>query len=408
MIPKSEVQIKYPGATQCSAKPLQKLHKRVLGCTEYLVIQKQRAHRVSKRVEFNPMAFLFAAAPPSRLSSCNVNDHCSSLAEPTSRRHVARLTRAVQPVRCCIQSAPRKEIVPPPSTFFQAITQAQKAASAALNDGYRLLEVEFPPLPTDLLESSAVSSYDVSDANIGLAIDFARAFAANGQRVAIAFPDLVEKDRAVELNNEMDEPVEGIRFSALRDSSVVPFLERIWSKPKVEIAVREDDDIFVVLGASAQELGDVEKLVKVVEGRPVILFNLKLDSARGDLGLPAFPRRDMHYRFLSTILPVYYLRTRTYSRSLTRSPYVVNYSGALYRVYPGPYQVLLDTPSGKYERICELDERPALGEVRDRLTDGLNIEGVSGSAKGMLFRGYKSTTWWEDDRTKQVSNIWRS
>jgi hypothetical protein len=63
---------------------------------------------------------------------------------------------------------------------------------------------------------------------------------------------------------------------------------------------------------------------------------------------------------------------------------------------------------GKYKRVCERDERPPLGEVRDLLTDGLNIEGVSGKAGGMLFRGYKSTTWWEDDRTKQLSNNWRS
>lgn len=306
--------------------------------------------------------------------------------------------------------APSKQpvLAPPPSTFFQAISQAQQAVVDALKNGERLLEIEFPPLPTSVLESAAVSAYDVSDANVKLAVDFARKFAKEGTRTVIAFPDLVEKDRAVEQNNESEEPVENIRFGSLRDARKGSILERIWTRPELDIAVRPDDDMFIVLGASAQELPDVEKLVAAAGERPVIMFNLKLDSARGDLGLPAFPRKDLHYRFLSKILPVYYLRTRTYSRSTNRSPFIVNYSGALYRVYPGQYQVLLDTASGTYRRLCALDERPPLGKVRDILTDGLNLENVKGQSQKFLFKGYKSTTWWEDDREKQVSNKWRS
>jgi hypothetical protein len=45
----------------------------------------------------------------------------------------------------------------------------------------------------------------------------------------------------------------------------------------------------------------------------------------------------MHYRFLSTIKPVYYLRTRAYSRTINVSPFVVNYSGAVFREYPAPW-----------------------------------------------------------------------
>lgn len=35
----------------------------------------------------------------------------------------------------------------PPSTFFECTLQAYNAAAAAIKDGYKLLEVEFPPLP---------------------------------------------------------------------------------------------------------------------------------------------------------------------------------------------------------------------------------------------------------------------
>lgn len=303
----------------------------------------------------------------------------------------------------------KKTAAPPPSTFYQAVTQAQGAVDAAVKAGYKLLEVEFPPLPTSQLESSAVGAYDVSDANVRLAVDFAKKYAAEGKRVVIAFPDLVEKDRAVEMNNEMEEPIENVRFGCIKDAKVGAFIERLWTKPEVELAVREDDDIFVVLGASCQELPDVEKLAASVEkkGGLVVLFNLKLDTSRGDLGLPAFPRKDLHYRFLSKVLPVYYLRTRTYSRSITTKPYIVNYSGALYRVYPGQWQVLLDVPGGDYNRLQLLTERPALGEVRDILTDGLDMDEFQGDSP-FMYKGYKSKTWWEEDRTKQVSNDWRA
>lgn len=291
---------------------------------------------------------------------------------------------------------------PPPATFYQAIQQSVTAVQAAIADGEKLVEVEFPPLPAAQMESSAVGAYDVMDANIRLAVDFARPFARAGKRVAVQFPDFIEKDRAVGQNNEMDEPVEGIRFGTIRDSGRGGFLERIWTTKKLEPAVREDDDMFVVIGATCQELPDVEALVEEAGDRPVVLFNLKLDSARGDLGLPAFPRKALHYRFLTKALPVYYLRTRTYSRSLKKPPYIVNYSGVLYRVYPGPYQVLLDTSAGAYRRLTTLDKRPSLGEVRDTLTEGLDIE--------VPFKEFlgQSKTWWESaPAEKETSNKWR-
>lgn len=350
----------------------------------------------------------FVGAPHALVPSCR-----APLSSPTTRperpgpEFRARAAQRATVVRACLQPPAETDIAPPPSTFYQAIAQAQAATAEAFSYGYRLVEVEFPPLPTSQLESSYVGSDEVADANLALAIDFARGFAARGRRVVIAFPDRVEKERAVGMNNDMEEPIPGVRFGCIRDSSLSTVIERIWTKPKIERAVRDDDDMYIVLGASAQELPDVEDLAYAAGDRPLVFFNLKLDTSRGDLGLPAFPRRALHFRFLSKIVPAYYLRTRTYSRSLTRPPYIVNYSGALFRVFPGPYQVLLDTTGGKYKRLAELDERPALGEVRDRLTDGLEIEGVGGKSSGIMYRGYKSTTWWEDDRTQQVSNNWR-
>ena len=55
---------------------------------------------------------------------------------------------------------------------------------------------------------------------------------------------------------------------------------------------------------------------------------------------------------LLILQPVYYLRTRQYSRSIATAPYMVNFQGCLFRSYPGKYQTLLDTGDGRaYRRI---------------------------------------------------------
>jgi hypothetical protein len=77
--------------------------------------------------------------------------------------------------------------------------------------------------------------------------------------------------------------------------------------------------------------------------KAAVIWNLELDTLRGDLGLISFPPKDMHYNFLSTILPVFFLRPRDYSKSVPVAPFIVNYSGALFREYPGPWQVFIMT-----------------------------------------------------------------
>lgn len=338
--------------------------------------------------------------------------------------HRRRASFASRPTRACAQpsnpppaadtgadagtsSSPASpKLEPPPNTFYQAISQAFSATTAALDAGHTLLEIEFPPLPASQLESAAVSATDVADANLRLVIDFADRW-ADSRRVTLAFPDRIERDRAEEAAEATLAERPHIRIACLRDSRPGIFIERLWTTPEVEVAIQPDDDIIIVLGASCQELPDVEALVTAAEGRPVILFNLKLDTSRGDLGLPAFPRKAMHDRFLSRALPVYYLRTRTYSRSLPRPPYIVNYSGALFRVFPGDYQVLLDTSAGNYRRLTTLARRPPLGEVRDILTDGMNLDDENGQ-NGFMYKGYKSRTWWEEERPDAASDLWRS
>ena len=88
----------------------------------------------------------------------------------------------------------------------------------------------------------------------------------------------------------------------------------------------------------------------------------------------------------------------------------LKYQGCLFRAYPGQYQTLLDTGTGSYRRLVGSDVRPALGTFKEQLTSALRDEGViddEGDVLNFLRTGYKTTTWWEEDR-ENASDAWKT
>lgn len=326
----------------------------------------------------------------------------------------------------------------PPSSFFQLQQDCLAAAQRAIADGQTLMEVEFPPLPANVLELDDVSAYDVAQANLQLAVEFSRGMVqAKGpiQKVSILLPDEDEKAIAIERytgksRDQVDEDTynveEGVTVSSLRrseegdDRFIKPeqtFLNLFGmgddSKETRKEAIKpiNGTDMYVVLVASAQELPDVEALEAQVPDVPIVFYNLKLDILRGDLGAPAFPPKSFQDRFLSRVKPIYFLRTRQYSRSTPTPPFLVNYQGCIFRSYPGQYQTLLDTGTGSYRRLDGKDVRPGLGAFKEELTEALRQEGVlpetEGGALDFLRVGYKTTTWWEEER-EEASMEWKT
>lgn len=306
-----------------------------------------------------------------------------------------------------MSSSSTEELASPPQTMAQCLEQALSATVAAIEDGNPLLEVEFPPLPSEQLEAAETSAYDVARANTALAIKLADGIVRRtSKRVAVLYPDTAELERAIE-DCGTDQPAEGIFLDALRR----PLVEAATLGDALlgligrgdSLVQPPDADAFVCLTFSAQELPDVERLclLKSFE-KPVVLFNLKLDTQRGDLGLPAFPPKDLHWRFLSRAKPAYYLRTRQYSLSIATPPFVVNYQGAIFRKYPGQFQSLLDVGQGTYRCVQADDLRPALGTFKETLTNALKLDDSGGNkAKRFARTGYKAVTWWEEDKDNQ-------
>ena len=313
---------------------------------------------------------------------------------------------------------------PPPASFYELQQDCVRATRLARKDGHKLLEVEFPPLPAAVLEMDDVSAYDIVEANVKLAIDFAKGLLAADQdenapkKIAILVPDEAERDFVVEKTGSAN-PYPGIMLASMRQSdpddvaAIKPegWLLNLFGKGSGGAVKPYDDvDIYIILTASAQELPDIEELYEQVPDKTIICYNLKLDVLRGDLGAPAFPRKEFQDRFLSRVKPVYYLRTRQYSRSTPNPPFIVNFQGCLFRSYPGQYQTLLDTGNGSYRRLLGSDVRPALGAFKQQLVDALVKEGViedEGATLNFLRTGYKTTTWWEEDR-ENASDAWKT
>jgi len=301
-----------------------------------------------------------------------------------------------------------------PQTFPEAISSAARAARAAIEDGYNLLEVEFPPLSAEAMDAPETSATDVASANVRFAIDFSQGFVRDGKRVAIMFPDQAEADRAVEQLGA-DEPYPNVLLrplvppsGGLSAPSVDKFFTGLFGKQgNREVQIVEDADVYILLVFSCQELPDLEALALADPGKSIIFFNLKLDTLRGDLGLPAFPPKSLQYRFLSQVLPVYYLRTRAYSKSIAKPPFIVNYQGALFRSYPGGWQAMLDVGRGRYKRVSLRDDRPALGAFKVELTEALQL-GDEGKVNTFFRQGYKTSTWWEDAIEEEEHSTWRS
>ncbi|GMH39812.1 hypothetical protein BSKO_07710 [Bryopsis sp. KO-2023] len=291
-----------------------------------------------------------------------------------------------------------------PESYEVLVKDATNAVLKALDAGETRLEVEFPPPGGE--NSYKSSSEDSIDANIQLALAGATQLAEAGRKVRVLLADSVELGVAEKKYTYKLEVTDNVAFGHTREG--MPALE--WMRERKIPPESTEADTYIVISHSTVELPSIEAYAKEIVGdKPLILWNLQLDTLRADLGLFGFPGQDVQFRFLSQFRPVFYLRQRDYSKSIAVVPFLVNYSGALFREYPGPWQVMLKQDDASYACIAEDGVRFTLYDVKEELLEamGLNTE-EEGSTMAFLRRGYKRSTWWEDAVAEEESTRWRT
>ncbi|KAM3308054.1 protein LPA3 isoform X2 [Capsicum chacoense] len=329
--------------------------------------------------------------------------------------------RPIQCIKNDVRADPKQGVsVYKPKSYQVLASDAATSLFYALNDGKTRLEIDFPPLPTNI-SSYKGSSDEFSDANIQLVLAVVKKLQEKMEtRACVVFPDKPEKRRATDLFKAALDSIDGITIGSLDDipgGAVTSFFRSV--RNTLDFDFEDENEgrwksdqpptLYIFINCSTRDLSYIEKYVdKFAKSTPSLLFNLELDTLRADLGIIGFPPRELHYQFLSQFIPVFYIRTRDYSKTVAVEPYIVNYSGALFRQYPGPWQVMLKQTDGSFVCVAESATRFTLNETKEELLRVLGLQEEKGSSLEFLRRGYKTATWWEEDVDLEASSAWRS
>lgn len=70
--------------------------------------------------------------------------------------------------------------------------------------------------------------------------------------------------------------------------------------------------------------------------------------------------------------------------------------------------MMLKQADGSYACVAESESRFTLGETKEELLRVLGLQEEQGTSLEFLRRGYKTSTWWEDDSDLASSSEWRT
>ncbi|KPQ33520.1 MAG: protein of unknown function containing DUF1995 domain [Phormidium sp. OSCR] len=219
-----------------------------------------------------------------------------------------------------------------PDDLEDAIAQAKAATKAALEDGYRLIQVEivYPELKAQPIAET-----------------FIPVLTEMGYTLKVLFPDT------------------GAAALARRDWGETPFKITDVGSRRLPVTnqMEDSDECYLLVEPSDVEIEQVEKLANEAGDRPVILLLPRLESV-ATVGI-GYAARQLRERFLSKITSCYYVRPLP--------------GGALFRAYPSSWIVWTLNEDNQYEVLTEMSYKP-VGEELERLLMGEELENESSEA----------------------------
>ncbi len=207
-----------------------------------------------------------------------------------------------------------------PTSLEETIEQAKGATQTALDAGVKLLQIEFV-IPEIALQAQSLASR------------FIPLLESYGSGLKVLFPDT------------------GAAALARRDWGETAFkVTDLGSRnTPIDYRVGEDDTAFLVVCPSSVEVGLVERLHQIANGRPIILLVPQLEDV-SVVGI-GYAARQLRERFISQIETAYYFRALE--------------GAAVIRSYPDLWQVWLERAEN-YELIAEEPTKP-MGEALETI-----------------------------------------
>lgn len=202
-----------------------------------------------------------------------------------------------------------------PTSLDDAIAQSQGATLAAIQDGYRRLQVELaiPELKVMPVAQTFLSALEELD-----------------ESLRVFFPDA------------------GAAALARRDWGEKPYSIR--GIGELKAAIQPHESLFLFVEPSSVEVTDVEALCEQIGDRTVIFLNPRLEDI-ATIGI-GYAGRQLRERFLNTFESCYYIRSLE--------------GAALFRCYPSPWQLWLESDND-YEFLTDFPARPSGEQITQAL-----------------------------------------
>lgn len=272
-------------------------------------------------------------------------------------------------IRAHAVSEPQNSLASFPQDYGQLVRTAREATQAAVKDGCKLIEVDFPTYSLAAVAGDDDGAAEMN-ASLGHLRSFCQPFQSQAESTRIFFPDA--KEMRVAMEGKALDPAAGsaelqptfgqsnFRLDYLTDPNGLSDLGIVIRQPDVLDRIRDTDKMYVMAYPyfNVSEMLAVARLYEkstAASGKPIIVFNGELDRIRSKGYYPPlfYPKLT---KLADTLLPLFVSAYYLHNFKGTKG-------GSLFRVYPGPWQVLRRFGDGSMQTVHTQQDMPTLRDV---------------------------------------------